>query len=345
MRGINEILKAACLTRFVAFTLALSPITDGLATSPPHTPVALTRRTISGADTGSPQFAGCISADSFSGLIHSSDSYGLVSSQVDEESCIALCTNKKKYSYSYYRKQSSECYCSHSNGPLPSQIDGGCDHDGRCTPCQGSVTYLDSPLVFEGCYTHLSGAPFLHLSDVEPHMDLELCLKICSTDVYDTEVVGFRAVQLDSRGKPRADPDMRPIRAENQAHSHDGNGNGNGNVGSGGGGGRDWNFDSNGMKVRDEMAGYDSRGRDRGEERPINADSQNQRQKQPRRQHQQQAQQKQRIGSEWATRWGWECGCYSGRKEGMGYQDHNRKSKCGKGDYWRYVVSPDRQTL
>ncbi|OCF38658.1 hypothetical protein I317_07556 [Kwoniella heveanensis CBS 569] len=287
----------------------------GIATAvPPDAPgpiseKATTLMSRSDHPYGSPQFGGCISAESFNALVHSSESYGFVSSQVDEGSC--------------------------------------------------TVTFLDSPLVFEGCYPHLSGTPFLRLSDVDPHMDLELCLKICSTDVYDTEVVGFRAVELDSRGKPRqvresiGDPDAAstiPGADHGDTGTHDNNQNHQYDDVSPHAGA--WDADRR-IDARADEAG-NGRAMDRGvvekpkvgkartpKDRGKNGKEQKQKQKQT---------PKQRIGSDWATRWGWECACYSGGKEGLGMgsgPDHGksrskikRTSKCGKGDHWRYVVSP-----
>ncbi|WVQ97369.1 hypothetical protein IAU59_004481 [Kwoniella sp. CBS 9459] len=326
---------------YLALLALFVPSTNGLATGLSNVkhPLPLRRITVTSSESGSPQFAGCISADSFSRFVHSSKSYGLGSSQVDEESCVTLCKNKNKYSYAYYREQSAECYCSHSNGPLPTQIEGGCDSGGECTPCQGSVTYLDSPLLFEGCYPRLSGTPFLYLSDVEPHMDLEVCLRICSTDVYDTEVVGFRAVELDSRGKPSEgqDPNLDLDTTTDSNSDSDSDWDWIWVRGEEEGQGDNhqpaiyhrgpWHVDDDLAAGTHAGGGQEKGGERRAGKKPAIAGKQTQKQRT-------------RIGPEQSSPWGWECACYSGRNEGAGVVVDGASSRCGKGDYWRYVVSP-----
>ncbi|WWC86182.1 uncharacterized protein L201_001055 [Kwoniella dendrophila CBS 6074] len=138
----------------------------------------------------SPQFAGCINRRTFDSIANKDD-YGLLTGQKDNEACIELCGNKK-YVYSYYHEQSSKCYCSKISGDYvePDQIENGCDNLGNCNPCQAIVTFLQSPLNFTSCSTsHLTGEAFLEFKSD----NLDQCLSICSTDVYDTEVVGFQS--------------------------------------------------------------------------------------------------------------------------------------------------------
>ncbi|OCF55537.1 hypothetical protein L486_07021 [Kwoniella mangroviensis CBS 10435] len=135
----------------------------------------------------SPQFAGCINPATFRWLVHG-DSYGLLSKQEDNTACLELCGNER-FSYSYFLPRTSQCYCSKTESIQPDQIESGCDILGGCNPCQAIVTYLRSSLAFTSCYSLLSGKPFL---DFETKT-LDSCLSICSTDIYDKEVVGVQS--------------------------------------------------------------------------------------------------------------------------------------------------------
>ncbi|KAK6905626.1 hypothetical protein I203_106456 [Kwoniella mangroviensis CBS 8507] len=139
--------------------------------------------------SSSPQFAGCIDPSTFNSIVHR-DSYGLLSKQENNTACLELCGNKR-FSYSYFLPRTSECYCTKTESIDPYQIESGCDNLGGCNSCQAIVTYLHSPLTFTSCYSLLFGKPFL---DFQAET-LDSCLSICSTDIYDTEVVGVRSTQ------------------------------------------------------------------------------------------------------------------------------------------------------
>ncbi|WVW82211.1 hypothetical protein I302_104217 [Kwoniella bestiolae CBS 10118] len=150
--------------------------------------------------SSSPQFAGCISPQTFK-AISQADTFGLLSKQEDNSACMELCGNKR-FSYSYYHPRSAQCHCTKTESIDPSGIESGCDHLGGCDPCQAFVTYLHSPLSFTSCYSLLFGKPFLEF-EAET---LENCLSICSTDIYDTEVVGVQSkYTLDVKGKEKGE--------------------------------------------------------------------------------------------------------------------------------------------